>query len=159
MAEDIEENEEDTPKGGKKGLLIGLVLAVVLGGGGFYAAFSGLLPIGASAAHAPAPSHDMNEVAFVALDPLVISLGPERGNRHLKFAAQLEVEPHATASVSHLKPRVLDVLNSYLRAVSINELEDPSSLIRLRAQMLRRIQIVTGEGQVRDLLVTEFVLN
>ena len=51
------------------------------------------------------------------------------------------------------------MLNSYLRAVSINELEDPSSLIRLRAQMLRRIQIVTGEGQVRDLLVTEFVLN
>ena len=69
MAEDIEEHEEDTPKGGKKGLLIGLVLALVLGGGGFYAAFSGLLPIGASAAHAPAPSLDMDEVAFVALDP------------------------------------------------------------------------------------------
>lgn len=159
MAEDIEEHQEDAPGGGKKGLLIGLVLAVVLGGGGFYAAFSGLLPVGASAGHAPASGHTMDEVAFVALDPLVISLGPERGNRHLKFAAQLEVEPHATASVSHLKPRVLDVLNSYLRAVSINELEDPASLIRLRAQMLRRIQIVTGEGQVRDLLVTEFVLN
>jgi flagellar FliL protein len=29
----------------------------------------------------------------------------------------------------------------------------------MRAQLLRRIQIVTGEGRVRDLLVTEFVLN
>jgi len=31
--------------------------------------------------------------------------------------------------------------------------------VRIRAHLLRRIQIVTGEGRVRDLLVTEFVLN
>jgi len=56
-------------------------------------------------------------------------------------------------------PRILDVLNSYLRAVAITDLEDPTAMARLRAQMLRRVQIVTGEGRVRDLLVTEFVLN
>ena len=54
---------------------------------------------------------------------------------------------------------ILDVLNGYLRAVEMRELEDPSALVRLRAQMLRRVQIVTGEGRVRDLLVTEFVIN
>ena len=37
--------------------------------------------------------------------------------------------------------------------------QDPAALPRLRAQMLRRIQVVLGEGKVRDLLVTEFVLN
>jgi flagellar FliL protein len=61
--------------------------------------------------------------------------------------------------VAMLKPRILDVLNGYLRAVDPAELEDPAALVRLRAQMLRRIQIVTGEGRVRDLLVTEFVMN
>ena len=49
-------------------------------------------------------------------------------------------------------PRVLDVLNTYLRAVEVRDLEEPASLARLRAQMLRRIQVVTGEGRVRDLL-------
>ena len=49
-------------------------------------------------------------------------------------------------------PRILDVLNSYLRAVELADLEDPSAMVRLRAQMLRRVQIVTGEGRVRDLL-------
>ncbi|MFL9503735.1 flagellar basal body-associated FliL family protein [Rhodopseudomonas palustris] len=39
------------------------------------------------------------------------------------------------------------------------EIEDPSAMARLRAQMLRRVQIVTGEGRVRDLLITEFVLD
>ena len=56
-------------------------------------------------------------------------------------------------------PRVLDVLNTYLRAVEVRDLEEPAALARLRAQMLRRVQVVTGEGRVRDLLVTEFVLN
>ncbi len=51
------------------------------------------------------------------------------------------------------------MLNSYLRAVEVRQLEDPSALLRLRAQMLRRVQIVTGEGRVRDLLISEFVLN
>ena len=41
----------------------------------------------------------------------------------------------------------------------MRDIEDPAALARLRAQMLRRIQVVTGEGQVRDLLITEFVLN
>jgi flagellar FliL protein len=29
----------------------------------------------------------------------------------------------------------------------------------LRAQMLRRVQIVAGEGRIRDLLIMEFVLS
>ena len=56
-------------------------------------------------------------------------------------------------------PRVVDVLNSYLRALEPSDLEANSILVRLRAQMLRRIQIVTGAGRVNDLLIMEFVLN
>jgi flagellar FliL protein len=43
--------------------------------------------------------------------------------------------------------------------VSVTELQDPSTLVRIRAHLLRRIQLVAGDGRVRDLLVTEFVLN
>ena len=56
-------------------------------------------------------------------------------------------------------PRIIDVLNTYLRAVSEDELGKPAALERLRAQMLRRIQVVTEQGQVKDLLITEFVLG
>ena len=51
------------------------------------------------------------------------------------------------------------MLNGYLRAVDVEDIEDPSSLVRLRAQMLRRIQIVVGQDAVSDLLIIEFVLN
>jgi flagellar FliL protein len=77
----------------------------------------------------------------------------------LRFSAQLEVAEAYKAEVELLKPRVMDVLNGYLRAVEVTDLENPSALFKLRAQMLRRVQIVTGEGRVRDLLIIEFVLN
>ncbi len=56
-------------------------------------------------------------------------------------------------------PRVIDVLNSYLRALETSDLADSTALVRLRAQMLRRVQIVTGGDRVHDLLIMEFVLN
>ncbi len=99
------------------------------------------------------------EIAFVPIEPIMVTLGPGSTSKHLKFTAQLEVAKPYAEEVTVLMPRILDVLNSYLRAIAPQELEDPAQMARLRAQMLRRVQIVTGDGRVRDLLVTEFVLN
>jgi len=145
-------------------LLAGLVLAAGGGAGGYWAVTLGpFAPEPAVAEGSEPEPHTPGEilidVAFVPLDTLVISLGPEETSRHLMFTAELEVDPAHEAEVTRLTPRVLDVLNSYLRVVSVSELSDPSSLARLRAQMLRRIQVVTGAGRVHDLLVTQFVVN
>lgn len=162
MAEAIDATpiEDAKPAGrGRAGLLIGLVAALALGGGGFYAIWSGMLDptalVGKKEPHAEAGAAP----AFVALDPVMISLPPGSSARHLRFTGQLEVEPAMAGEVAALMPRILDTLNTYLRAVEVRDLENPAALQRLRAQMLRRVQVVTGEGRVRDLLVTEFILN
>lgn len=152
--------DEAPKKKSKKPLLIGLVLALLLGGGGFYATWSGMI-----LAAEPTDEHEgegptaLAGIAFVPLETMVISLGHDAGSRHLRFSAQVEVVDTAAAEVTLLSPRIMDVLNSYLRAIDTASIEDPQAMARLRAQMLRRIQIVTGEGRVRDLLITEFVLN
>ena len=174
MAEDAA--DQTAPKR-KKGLMIPLLVGVILaaggGAGGFWAVTAGPFAPDAAAggdvadhgAHGEAEGHGAHGVApslavgFVPLETLVISLGPEETSRHLLFTAELEVDPTHAAEVTQLSPRVLDVLNSYLRVISVAELSDPASLARLRAQMLRRIQVVTGPGRVRDLLVTQFVVN
>jgi len=140
-------------------LILGLVLFLVLGGGGFYAVYSGMILAPAVATAHGAETSAMPDIAFVPLEPVTITLGEVAANIHLRFTAQLEVESARKDEVTLLVPRILDVLNGYLRAVEVSELGDPNALVRLRSQMLRRIQIVTGEGRVRDLLVTEFVLN
>ncbi len=200
-------------KKSKLPLLIGVVLALLLGGGGFYATYSGAVlgppgdaamaepsaeghgqtaadaghgeaakseaehgEMAADAGHGePASGHGeatsaegghgaatpgrLPELAFVPIQQVVISLGSAANNAHLIMSSQLEVDRPMADEVTMLMPRILDVINGYLRAVDVAQLEDPSSLVTLRAQMLRRIQIVTGEGRVRDLLITEFVLN
>lgn len=151
-------------KGSKMPLIIGLVLALVGGGGGFFAVQSGMLGGDETsdevAEAAPAEDEEPKEaVSFVAIDPLVISLPSSGGRDHLRFAAQLEVSPDAVAEIEAIKPRIVDVLNGYLRAVELAELEDPTALMRLRGQMLRRVQVVAGEGRIKDLLIMEFVLS
>jgi len=144
-------------------LFLGLFLAFVGGGGGFMAVQMGI--IGGASHHAEEVSEmentaeEMPALAFVPMETLVINLPESAAARHLLFTAQLEVEPMYSEEVMSLLPRVVDVLNGYLRAVTLSELEDPRALIRLRAQMLRRVQVVVGEGRVNDILIMEFVLN
>lgn len=160
MAEAEAPQDAAPKKKSKLPLIIGLVLFLVLGGGGFYAVYSGMILGHATPEAHAAEGHDaVPEVAFVPIAPVTISLGKASENHHLRFTAQLEVTKETEEEVTSLVPRILDVLNGYLRAVEIAELEDPDALVRLRSQMLRRIQIVTGEARVRDLLVTEFVLD
>jgi flagellar FliL protein len=166
-------------KGGRKGLVIGLVLALLLGGGGFYVVYSGLLspplpekaakaaggekPAKAVAAAAP-ETHAAGPAplaAYLPLEPIVVTLagGQAGAERRLQVTAQLEVDPGAAEEAERMSPRVADVLNTYLRAVAPSDVEDPAQMLRMRAQMLRRVQVVLGRGVARDLLVTEFILR
>ncbi len=160
-----EELGEDVPKKKSKlPLIIGVVLALVGGGGGFFAVQSGMI-LGSDTegdvqeVAEEEPMEDLPDVVFVPLDPLVVTLGPNSKYQYLRFGAQLEVGSEYQADVEGVLPRVADVLNGYLRAVDVQDLEQPSSLVLLRAQMLRRIQTVVGRDRVNDLLVMEFVLN
>ena len=154
--------QDAAPKGSKLPLLAGLGLAVALGAGGFLATYAdllGLAPSTSEARSAPIRSNAAADQAYLPLETLLISLSGRSEARHLRFTAQLEVPAEHLAEVTRMSPRILDVLNIYLRALAAHEIEEPAALLRLRGQMLRRVQIVTGPGMVNDLLVTEFVLN
>lgn len=158
---EAEQPQDAAPKKkSKRPLLIGLVLAMLLGGGGFYATWSGLILAGGEghATNAAEPN-PLPDIGFVPVDTVIVSIGPGEDGRHLRFTSQLEVAGSYTEQVTTLLPRIVDVMNGYLRAIDPVEFDDSAALVRMRAQLLRRIQIVTGDGRVRDLLVTEFVLN
>jgi flagellar FliL protein len=161
MTDATAEDADGQKSGTKTTLVLGLILALAGAGGGFYTVSSGLLggsvPDAATAAgEVPNPLPD---VAFVAVDPMIVSLMDERLDAHLRFRTQLEVDATYAADVEKILPRIVDVLNGYLRALEPEDLRDPNALTRLRAQMLRRVQVVAGAGRVRDLLIMEFVLN
>ncbi len=173
MTADADPIDDEPQKSGKGGMILGLILAVVGAGGGFAAVQMGLIGGGATADgddHAAAGAYDEHDEAapaitplspgtFLPLDTIVVNLPNSSGHALLRFTAHLEVAPAYVEDVTGITPRIVDVLNSYLRAVDVVDLDDPSALVRLRSQMLRRVQVVTGNGRVTDLLITEFVLN
>lgn len=165
---DIALDPTDSPKrSSRKGLITGVVLLLAAAGGSYVAAGrvfggSGTAPIGESHAEGEPdaiaePHRTGTEVAFVPLDPMLVSLAGS--DRHLRFAAQLEVPPAYASEVAQLAPRLVDTLQDYLRAVGADQLGQADALLRLRSQMLRRLQMVAGPDRVTDLLIMEFVLN
>lgn len=151
--------EQDAPAAPRKSrlpLIAGAVAALVLGGAGFFVVYAGIFPPRSAPGAQPV---QVENVAYVPIEPLVVNLPPESRHVHLRFVGQLEVNPAHRQEVANLMPRVVDVLNAYLRALDPAEMERPGALIVLRAQMLRRVRIVTGEDRVRDLLVSEFILH
>lgn len=168
MADATADALEPEKKSGKKGLIVGLVLALAGAGGGYFATVSRLIPLGgfagdtvadASAHDGPATPAALPDVGYVDLQPIMVSLAGDGEQRHLRFHAQLEVNKAYIADVEKIRPRIIDVLNSYLRAVEVSDLDGPMSLARLRGHMQRRINIVAGEGRISDVLIMEFVLN
>lgn len=165
ITDDAEPAEDTAPKKSKLPLIMA-VLGLFLGGGGFYAVYSGMIlsppteeELAAAEEAAAEESVPLPKVAFVPVPPIIINVQGSTTSRHLKFLAQLEVNGGAEDEVTDVLPRIVDVMNGYLRAVDLGTLEERSALVQIRAQLLRRIQVVTGQGRVRDLLIMEFVLS
>ena len=170
----IEDAQQEAPRK-SRGLLFGLIGAVALGGASFFGVFSGMIPLpfgdsgtkhsesapdaGHEAKDDAASGHSGGSASYVPMRELIISLGPNSRAKHLKLVMTIEVTNEAEEQVTALAPRIRDVLNTFLRAVDERDFEVPRAMARLRGQMLRRVQLVTPPGAVRDLLIQDFVLN
>ena len=172
-----EDGAEPKKKKGLMGpIMIGLVLALLLGGGAAYGVMSGLVPLGdeehakdgehgEDGKHAKKDKHKdehkeekKEPPVFVAFEPLTITLTHGGAPRQLRLALSVETSKEYAEKVEIMKPRMLDALNTLLRAMHDNELTEPAGLDRLRAQMLRRVRIAADPTAVKDLLITEFVV-
>lgn len=162
--ETVEQEAEKKPKG-LKGVLFPVISAVASGAA--VAAVIAFAPIpndkcvvaDAEPVHENSLMKSYKEVEFVNLEPLVVTLGPNATSEYLKISISIETSHDKAKAAEHLKPRFRDVLNTYLRAVDEHDLAEPAAMTRLRAQMLRRLQVVASPDIVSDLLITDFVLN
>lgn len=173
MADDAPPEEQSPDRKGLKGpVIIGLVLLLIGAGGGFFAISQGLLPGmgaptdaaipsdgGTTSSGTTAQSETLPKVAFVPLDPIVVSLESAQETRFLRFSATLEVPAEHQGDVTHLLPRISDALNSFLQAIDLQMVADRDALLRMRVQMLHRVKLVVGDDRIRDVLISEFVLN
>lgn len=153
-------SDSTSPSPGKGRILpflLGLTGAGLLGGAAFYGVYSGLIL--SPAGKAPSAEYIAQDFDFVPIDVITISLPARSGVRFLRVAGQIEVADSSHTEMMRMQPRFIDLINTYLHAVDIDDLRQPGALIRLRAQILRRLQMIAGDGHVKDFLITEFILD
>lgn len=163
--EEVSADAEEKKPSPIKAIVISAVSALAMGGAAAGAAYF-LAPGDEECAAGVIAEGDANgyiaaarDVIFVNLEPLVVTLGPGAKSRYLKISLSLETTSAHEKSLHDLSPRIRDTLNAYLRAVEEDDLVRPSSMSRLRAQMLRRLQLAAPESVISDILITDFILS
>lgn len=153
-------NTPAKPKKSKLGLIL-IVLGILLaGGGGVAVGYLGLIPenlLSGEKNKSKLPSID--NTIFINLPAIIIPLGENANAKHLRAIFSVETDPNYKDRIEKLQPRLMDMLNTYLRAVEEKELINPERFQNLQAQMLRRARLVAGEDAVKNLLVQEFILQ
>jgi flagellar FliL protein len=153
------------PRRGIRGLaLLFLILGSLAAGGGIGA--SGLLASAYESALAHPGTRAPAAPVFVTLPEFNVAIGalsgyqavPAELGRHLRAVVQLEIEADLRSQVEALQPRIVDAVLAFLHALDERDLASIRSLDRLKAQMLHRVRLVTGDGAVRGVLITDFTV-
>ncbi len=174
--DDAGEGGEDLPKqgfvkkllGNKKRLVIVLAaLLLVLGGGGGGAWYFLL--------RTPAPKPGTNEaaknepaapivppqVAFYEMPDMVVNIqSPDGSPAYLKLSVALELKnTDEQAGLKVLMPRIVDQFQTYLRQLRVDDLRGSASVMRLKEELLRRINVAANPYHVRDVLLKEMIVQ
>lgn len=157
MRDEAEEKKgEETPKQAPvKAIIIGVVVLVLLGaagGGGFW--WYSQAAVKKEAAPQPAVS------VMWAMDPFVVNLMDNNGERYLKLALQLEItDAKGVAELDQLKPKLRDNVLDLLSAKSFKELMDMPGKQRLREEIAMRLNAFLTTAKVSKVYFTEFVIQ
>ena len=98
-------------------------------------------------------------LAFYVLRPIVVTLRPQGRVRYLRVGLAVETAPDAETAFVDRELNILDILNTYLRSLSITAIEDPAAMARIREQIARRIRFVVDDVPVNAVLITDFILS
>ncbi|MDO5620007.1 MAG: flagellar basal body-associated FliL family protein [Paracoccus sp. (in: a-proteobacteria)] len=146
----------------KKGMLLPILLVAVLGGGGFASTFLGVWSPSALLApgeYKPATrAETAPQVDFIDVPRIRLSIASDQP-RTLLLDAKIETGTADRAQVEHLMPRVSDAFNSFLADIDPKAFGKRGVLEIVRAELVTRARYVLGDEVVKDLLITEFMLQ
>ena len=165
----------ETAEAGKKSLiaklklpLIILVVLVVLGVAALVALPKLTSSKGKDTATPAEPSAKSDEASaeskglgvLFPLDPFIINLLDPAGKRYLKVRIELELSSKdLEAQVKERMPQIKDGLLILLSSKTYEEIETVEGKLRLRQEIVARINSFLTSGRVQNIYFTEFVVQ
>jgi flagellar FliL protein len=154
---------QPSAKGGKKKLLfLALPAMLVALGAGFW--FSGMGPrLLGHRAHASSQTtvETTSTPVFVDLPDIVANLdSPPHHQMFIKLKVKIELAKAADqAALTAAMPRILDLLQTYLRDMRPEDLRGSAGTYRLREELIARANIALAPSHVNDLLFTDMLIQ
>lgn len=160
--EEKEEIVQDSPPVKKKPIIkiivIILSVLVVLGAGTFGAIYFFGHSRGEKKAETPA--HPPLVGTLWSIEPFIVNIADNQGERYLKLVMQLEVsDPLVSTQLDQLKPKLRDNILDLLTAKSYSELMDMGGKQRLRDEIVMRLNSFLTQGKVVRVYFIEFVIQ
>jgi len=163
------EGAEAAPKKGlgrfltKKMLIIAVpALLLVVGGGGAGAYFF-LFKKSDKTQEAKADEVPLTppKVAFSDMQDILVNIQSSDGTpAYLKLGVSLELEDEAQkAAMTPLMPRITDQFQAYLRELRLDDLKGSAGVLRLKEELLRRVNVAAAPYKVRDVLLKEMIVQ
>ncbi|HWA91256.1 MAG TPA: flagellar basal body-associated FliL family protein [Rhizomicrobium sp.] len=150
--------------GNRKLLIIaaaGLVVLLIGGGAGLYFfVFSGSGDDKVAANETPVPVTPP-EVAYYDVPDIIVNIQSADGSpAYLKLSTSLELNTaEEKAGMTALMPRIVDQFQGYLRELRIDDLKGSAGVLRLKEELLRRINVAAAPYKVRDVLLKEMIVQ
>ena len=162
----------DAPKkklSGKKLLIILIPVLLLLAGGGAGAYFFlfASKPAEQHAEEGPKPEGPTEptgpqKIVYYNMPDLLVNLNAGAGRRtsflKLTMAVELRSIDDAGAFEANL-PRIVDNFQIYLRELRPEDLRGSSGFLRLREELLTRVQLAAAPARVNDLLFREMLVQ
>ena len=142
-------------------------LLVVLGGGGAAFYFFGMSS-GKSAEEAAAESVKTEsdklpaeKAAFFDIPDIIVNIQtPDSTPAYLKLSVALELEKiEAKATIEPVLPRIVDQFQTYLRELRVEDIRGSAGVMRLKEELLRRVNLAVAPTPVRDVLLKEMIVQ
>ncbi len=164
------EGAEGAPKKGllgkllsKKMLMIAVpALLLVVGGGGAGAYFF-LIKKSDAGHEAKAEEVPLTppKVAFSDMQDILVNIQSNDGTpAYLKLGVSLELEDEEQKkAMEPLMPRITDQFQAYLRELRLDDLKGSAGVLRLKEELLRRVNVAAAPYKVRDVLLKEMIVQ
>ena len=148
-------------------IIIGCIV-VILVGAGFLVYLKLVLPLKNAAAQTQNASlSESQKTAGISesgpildLNTFIVNLMGDSGRRYLKVTIKLELSAETLKEEINKKmPEIQDNLLVLLSSKSYDDIADISGKIRLRAEIMNRINNVLTTGEIHKVFFTEFVIQ
>lgn len=171
--DDVIDEEEDSAGFDPKSLILFIIIPLLLVGGGAAAYFTGMLDsmLGTPPAEEQMMTEDgtvprsasagTDEPVFFEMEPMTVNLNSDQpGSQFLRLTVFLELTSEEDRPlIEAVMPRVKDQFQTYMRELRVRDLRGTAGLLRLRAELLTRVNAAVAPIEVRDVLFDEMLIQ